>query len=84
MDSKKILKGGSIQSDTVVSTMNAFPCFAVSNPDGSETTEEVYIDNDSDGRLEIITEIQVKVCHGCKSHNMTMNVDLGAEANLML
>ena len=66
MDSKKILKGGSIQSDAVVSTMNAFSCFAVSNPDRSEPAEEVYTDNDSDGRLKIITEIQVNVCHGCK------------------
>ena len=58
--------------------MNAFSCFAVSNPDASEPTEYVYTDIDSDGRLKIITEIQVKVCP-----NMTMKVDPGTEANLM-
>ena len=66
-DQKTVLKGG-VQSGAYVSTMNQFTCFPISNTNGSLYYDKVYTDTDCDGKLKIITDIQVKgslqtMCH---------------------
>ena len=49
-DQKMVLKEG-VQSDTDLSTMNQFTCFAISNPNGSQPNDKVYTDTDCDCKL---------------------------------
>ena len=74
----------SLQSDTGKPCSNPFICYALGNGNGSQVDDSnkkyrVYTDTDSDGKTEIITDINCKFKG--KVFAMEIKVDPGSETN---